>query len=93
LILKRLFSPSSEQGETRERDVVGLPVGNFGKGCKKGLPVLDFWYRDHDTLNSWNHQNGPSKSKGEHKHKTALIFLLFQLNITKILSFIGSAVL
>jgi hypothetical protein len=38
-----------EQGETREREVVGPPVVNFGKGCKKELPGLDFWYPDHNT--------------------------------------------
>ncbi len=56
----------------REREVVGLPAGKFGKGRK-----INFWDCTHNTKKPWSCQNGPSKSRGECKHKTALTSLFF----------------
>jgi hypothetical protein len=78
-----------EQGETREREVVGPPVGNFGKGRKKGLPFLDFWYCAHNTKNLGTTKTDPEKAKESASTKLRSQFSFGQLNFTKTLSFIG----
>jgi hypothetical protein len=82
-----------EQGETRERELVGLPVGNFGKGCKKDFHFLILGTVLTITKILGTAKMNPAKAKESASTKPCSQFSFCQLNFTKLSSFIGSAAL
>jgi hypothetical protein len=82
-----------EQGETREREVVGPPVGNFGKGHEKGLQDLIFGTGTTIPKILRTAITDPEKAKESASTKPCSQFSFCQLNFTKISSFISSVVL